>query len=376
MARPKTPIKAWLMLSLAVLLLHLALLQMLPLRLNQTAAGTPAMRFATRTVMAEPVAPVAPKTKPTPTPTATPKAKSVAQAVPRPPIAAPVEPAPTEPTDDLAPLAAADTAVTALAPNAQPAPAIVPASSADAMPAASASASAPATAAATRAPHPPRDTPPSFSIKHLPASVKLVYKVEANKFPYSLGGELVWTHAGGHYLATLSFGAFGQTRTQTSRGQIGAQGLLPERFSDKYRSEVAAHFNQQQGKVTFSANTPDAPLLSGAQDRLSVLIQLAALVASAPEHFTTGSTLTLQTVGPRDADLWLFTVGNLEPLDLPGGTMQGLKLTRNPRQAYDQQVAIWLAPALGYLPARVRITETNGDFIDQKWVASEAASMP
>lgn len=210
----------------------------------------------------------------------------------------------------------------------------------------------------------------------LPGSVKLVYKVEANKFPYSLNGELLWTQKDDHYLATLSFGAFGQTRTQTSRGQVGAQGLAPERFSDKFRSEVAAHFNRDQARVTFSANTPDAPLLSGAQDRLSILIQLAALVASAPERFTPATTLSIQTVGPRDADLWLFTVGEMEALALPGGTVEGLKLTRNPRQLYDQQVDIWLAPQLGYLPARIRITEANGDFIDQKWATSEAASMP
>ena len=93
----------------------------------------------------------------------------------------------------------------------------------------------------------------------------------------------------------------GQNRSQTSRGQITDVGLAPERFGDKYRSEVAAHFNRAQGKVTFSANTPDAPLLTGAQDRLSVLVQLGALVASEPQRYGPGTTLTIQTIGPRDA---------------------------------------------------------------------------
>jgi hypothetical protein len=148
---------------------------------------------------------------------------------------------------------------------------------------------------------------------------------------------------------------------------------MPERFSDKFRSELAAHFNRQQGKVTFSANTPDAPLLAGAQDRLSVLIQLAALVASAPERFTSATTLTIQTIGPRDADLWLFTVGGTDTLTLPGGSVEAIKLTRNPRHPYDQQVDIWLAPQLGYLPARIRITEVTGDYVDLKWLRSESA---
>jgi hypothetical protein len=216
----------------------------------------------------------------------------------------------------------------------------------------------------------------TVSTTAVPATVKLIYDVQANKFPYRLNGELVWINTKGGYEASLIFGAFGLKRSQTSRGQIGPEGLMPERFSDKLRTEVAAHFNRQQGKVTFSDNTPDLPLLAGAQDRLSVLIQLAALVASAPERFAPAITLTIQTIGPRDADLWLFAVEGTETLTLPGGTLEVLKLTRNPRQTNDQQVDIWLAPKLGYLPARIRITEANGDYIDQKWLRSEPVPAP
>ncbi len=215
-----------------------------------------------------------------------------------------------------------------------------------------------------------------FSADGLPGSVKLVYQVESNKFPYSLRSELLWWQADNRYQARLSFAAFGQSRVQTSRGLIEGDGLAPERFSDKYRSEVAAHLNREKGLITFSANTPDVKLQSGAQDRLSVLVQLAALVASKPDRFTPGATLMVQTVGPRDADSWLFTVGETVPLDLPGGPMDGIHLVRNPRQTYDQKVEIWLAPSLSYLPARIRITEANGDYLDQKWVASEAAQSP
>jgi hypothetical protein len=208
----------------------------------------------------------------------------------------------------------------------------------------------------------------------LPGSVKLNYQVQSNKFPYSLKSELIWRLEDLTYQASLSFRAFGQSRRQTSRGQIGTTGLLPERFSDKYRSEVAAHFNWTQGRVTFSANTPDASLQQGAQDRLSVLIQLAALAAGAPKQFSPGATVSIQTVGPREASPWLFTIGDLETLNLTGGTLQGLKLTKKSYEAYGQQVDIWLAPSLSYLPARIRITESNGDYMDQQWESSETVS--
>jgi len=206
----------------------------------------------------------------------------------------------------------------------------------------------------------------------IPTSLNLQYDVSSNKFPFRLNAELGWQQDGASYDAKLSFGAFGLRRVQTSRGQITADGLAPLRFSDKYRSEVAAHFVREKGKVTFSANTPDAPLLAGAQDRLSVVLQLAAMIAGDPERFPRASTITLQIIGPRDADIWLFTVEEDETLNLPGGPQATRKLVRNPRREFDQRVELWLAPALGYLPARIRITEANGDYIDQKWLSSEA----
>ena len=205
----------------------------------------------------------------------------------------------------------------------------------------------------------------------VPASLKLQYDVSSNKFPFRLNAELGWQQDGANYDARLSFGAFGLRRVQTSRGQITVDGLAPTRFSDKYRSELAAHFVREKGQVTFSANTPDAPLLAGAQDRLSVVLQLAAMVAADPERFVRASTITLQIIGPRDADIWLFTVEDDETLTLPGGPQATRKLVRNPRREFDQKVELWLAPALGYLPARIRITEANGDYIDQKWLSSE-----
>jgi hypothetical protein len=216
----------------------------------------------------------------------------------------------------------------------------------------------------------------SFSPDGLPSSIKLVYDVGANKFSYSLRGELVWQQMDNTYEARMSLNSTGYSRVQTSRGLIGKDGLAPERFSDKYRSEVAAHFNHERGIVTFSANTPDAKLHVGAQDRLSIWVQLAALVAAAPDRYSQGTTLSVQIVGPRDADLWVFGFGDMEQLELSGGPVQGLKVERKPRQKYDQRIELWLAPSLSYLPARIRITEANGDYLDQKWVSSHPVDAP
>ena len=118
--------------------------------------------------------------------------------------------------------------------------------------------------------------------------------------------------------------------------------------------------------MSFSANTPDVVLLPGMQDRLSLFMQLAALVAADPTQFPSGTHITVPTVSARDADTWVFNVDGLEDLNLSTGTVSTLKLTRAPRAEHDTQVEIWMAPSLHYLPARIRITQANGDYVDQQ----------
>jgi hypothetical protein len=54
--------------------------------------------------------------------------------------------------------------------------------------------------------------------------------------------------------------------------------------------------------------------------------------------------------------------------------LQGVKLERLPRDPYDQKVEVWLSPQLAYLPVRIRITDANGDYVDQQWHATESAA--
>ncbi|MGD9775026.1 DUF3108 domain-containing protein [Diaphorobacter sp.] len=203
----------------------------------------------------------------------------------------------------------------------------------------------------------------------LPPSALLSFDVagEVKQLRYSASAELLWRQDGARYEARQQIKAFLLgSRTQTSTGQINAQGLRPTRFGDKARSERAAHFDFERGEVIFSANSPRAPITDGAQDRLSVFIQLGAMLAAAPERYPPGTQITLTTVGPRTADRWSFTVEGPETLELPAGTTPALKLQRLPRddQRRDQKAELWLGTAVGYLPVRIRITQSNGDFAD------------
>ena len=224
-----------------------------------------------------------------------------------------------------------------------------------------------ATSAATALPAGPQTTP--VTAISLPRSTQLYYKMTGTSkgLTYRADAELGWNNSGSQYEAYMKVSAlFLGARSMTSAGQITASGLAPTRFADKFRSELAAHFQPEKGKITFSANTPDAPWIEGAQDRVSVFLQLSGMLAGKPDAFPIGSEISLYTVGPRDADTWTFTVEAEEKLNLLNGDVATIKLSRKPRREFDQKVEIWYAPSLGYLPVRNRITQSNGDFIDQQ----------
>jgi hypothetical protein len=165
-----------------------------------------------------------------------------------------------------------------------------------------------------------------------------------------------------HDMQAFLFGKF----SDTSVGQIGAIGLLPTRFGHLRRQqEQAAHFDRAKGLLIYSANTPSQAIEEGAQDRVSLFVQLAAAMAGTPDLRNLGQTLSFQVVSAKQAEIWTFAVQGNEKIATPLGDLDSLKLHRVPRNEYDQKIDMWLSPAHGYLPARLRITQANGDVIEE-----------
>ena len=203
----------------------------------------------------------------------------------------------------------------------------------------------------------------------IPAPVFLKYQVlgMSKQMNYSAWAEFSWQHDGQRYDSKLEVGAFLLgSRSQTSQGTLGAEGLMPQRFGDKFRTEVASHFQRDKGVISFSNNAPEVSMLKGAQDRLSVVMQIAALLSAEPDRYPVGTMLSFQTVATRDAEVWLFLVEKAETLQLPYGDVPTIKINRKPRKEFDQTIELWFAPSIDYLPVRLRVTNANGDFVDQQ----------
>jgi hypothetical protein len=210
-------------------------------------------------------------------------------------------------------------------------------------------------------------TLPLISLGALPPSCLLSYQLTGmdKGLNYHASGELRWQHNDTAYELALSVRAFLLgNRHWRSAGQIDATGLAPRRFSDSWRNERAAHFDREQQRIVFSSNSKPAPLQPGAQDQVSLYVQLAAAMAGEPERFVPGTRLQVQTATVRDALPWALVLDGTEPQTVDGQIMRTLKWVAQPRHQYDTRLEFWVAQSQAWLPVRIRITQASGSYID------------
>ena len=212
---------------------------------------------------------------------------------------------------------------------------------------------------------------------NFPDSTQINYRLTGQErgLTYHATGALKWQVKAGAdlpkaYEAELRVRAFlVGNRVWRSVGQLSEGGLAPKRYSDSWRGERAAHFETDQQKISFSGNLPSAPLLPGAQDQVSLFIQMAAAVAS--QNFTTGAELMIQTATARDAVNWTLTYKADEFIEVNGDRLETQRWLCLPRGKFDSQIEIWLAKSLAGLPARIKISQVSGNFIDMEMRSSE-----
>lgn len=386
--RPSRRTLGWL--AALVLALHLALLLSLTGAMDwrlQTAEAIRVAPLQTRWIPPSPdqsalvtkVAPAAPRTR-----VAT-VAKAKPAADPAPAVSGqaqervvPPEQPPAEETVSVPEQSLAQAAITNPPPAAEPAssPAVEPtAESTEATPAAPAAVSDAASSAAPTPPTAANASLPPIPVGALPPPVLLSYRLTGQEkgINYHANGELRWQHNEAAYALSLSVRAFlVGSRHWRSQGNITSEGLAPTRFSDSWRNERAAHFDRTQNRVVFSTNAPVAALEPGAQDQISLYVQLAAAMAGGPQRFQPGTRLQVQTATTRDALPWLLTLGSPETLVLDGQTLPTVKWVCQPRNRFDAKVEFWVAAQHAWMPVRIRISQVNGSFIDLLLSGKEA----
>jgi hypothetical protein len=213
------------------------------------------------------------------------------------------------------------------------------------------------------------------SVKHpfkLPPSATLHYTIKAKQHGFSLGGSgvLKWDVNEQQYtiISETRAALFGKIQESKSEGAIDGFGLAPLQFTEKKlrKDATITSFNRDSKLIRFTESSETYALIGGEQDRASVTWQLLAQARSTPKKFVDGAEWTFFVAGRRDAEPWLFRVIEHETITTKLGKIKTVHIVKEPPpDSQDQQLDIWLAPALEWYPLRLRFVDADGDFVEQ-----------
>ncbi|UOD32833.1 DUF3108 domain-containing protein [Massilia violaceinigra] len=350
-----------LVIGTATVLLHVLAIDFVGARIGMSPPGMPAPAPDPVTMVAllrapAPVlAPAAPPPKPKPAP-----ARPRPAPKPAPPPAAPLPEATAE--ADAGPADGAEKAADAAA-------APVQASAAEMAPVVELTPEPPAVA----------EAPPSEPVKpalkvSLPPSAELnfdVARTDRDGGTWSGVSTISWKQAGGAYKLSMEASvsvlvARVNLVLLNSEGAVGPGGIVPRITTEKRRgkSQTATHFGGADGKITFSASERSYPMVPGAQDKATFLMQLAAIGRADSAQFASGVELFVGE--EKDANPFGFVLVGQENINTPMGPLATWHLARPPRPgAYNSRLDIWLAPAHNWYPVQIRNTESNGSVTTQ-----------
>jgi hypothetical protein len=227
------------------------------------------------------------------------------------------------------------------------------------------------------APPPVAPAPPAAR----PVDAVLEYRVTAldpKKPDQSLvgNGTLSFHSDADHYraalLARVTFVFVSLTvMSSESSGIVGSDGLEPEHYSETPRNKPTstATFKRDvngSSLVSFSQGGEVASAAPGAQDRLTVLLQVGALMQANSALKQAGARFSIPVAGLKgNVEAWNFAVQGLEAVHADTGTAEGWHVSRVLRPgSNDRGIEVWVSNQMPSIPLRVRYSEPDGSTID------------
>jgi hypothetical protein len=190
-------------------------------------------------------------------------------------------------------------------------------------------------------------------------------------------GTIHWTSDGQAYEMVVSVPLpFVGTFSYASHGRVDAFGLAPDQYIERrgHRPEDVTTFNRGTKRIGFTKTSATLALPDGAQDRFSVVMQLASLVRGDPNAYQPGVTRQFFVTDNDSGQIWPIEVIGNETVRTRAGFVDARHFMRLPRRDGDRRrIDVWLAPSLGWLPVRILQTEPNGTQIELLWRGGLAA---
>ena len=210
----------------------------------------------------------------------------------------------------------------------------------------------------------------------LAPSAQLAYMVDIRSQGMQQQGSssLVWRQDGRFYDAHWNYYLvkLGDDSLR-STGVVSPAGLGPVKVHINRETPGEIVFDYEHQRLRYSRPEQELPLAAGTQDRISVLLQLSAMLAADPARYPVGTAVTLPVSTETSLSDWTFTVEGEETFQaLRDKSVRALHLVHRPRDQDSARLEVWLSPDMEYLPARIRVTQPNGDFADHRVVRAQS----
>lgn len=194
----------------------------------------------------------------------------------------------------------------------------------------------------------PAAMPGQFRVSPAPPA-RLDYRVSGGG-----AARLDWRTDGSSYRLTLD----GILGALDSEGGLDDGGLAPLRASEPAGpGRAITDFDREQGVIVSHLGARRDQLAGGAQDRASLLLQLAGMGRANPDQLRGVLAFWIGAAG--GARLERYEVMGMETVDTGIGAVEALRLAQLAPEGAPW-LEVWLAPGQDWLPVQLRLTLTDG----------------
>jgi hypothetical protein len=212
---------------------------------------------------------------------------------------------------------------------------------------------------------------PSRYRVRMPDPVRLSYAISHQapgaapaSAPASAGdATLDWRSDGEHYTLSVD-GVLGRL---SSEGGSSDAGIAP-RIGKEERggATLATEFDADGRRILFRVSGASVPDAVGAQDRASVLMQLAGIGLAEPDQIRgqVQNELRIVVAGTDGAEIARYQVMGQEQVPTALGGIEAWRLAQVAPAGQDR-LELWLAPDRGWLPVQIRLIHPDGSAATQ-----------
>ncbi len=151
----------------------------------------------------------------------------------------------------------------------------------------------------------------------------------------------------------------------TSQGKVTDAGLQPEAYEEALPNGNRGVQLRENSIVLLDKR--EIPKPPGVQDSASQFVELSRQFATGRAALEVGKTVSFSMARPGGVDAWIYDIKEAETLYLGKlGNVQAFHLVPRPLAAARGSITmeIWYAPALQYLPVRIKLNVNPTTFID------------